>query len=361
MTSKRLPSLARDYSSGSTIDRLALGRAQHFQTRESRPKSVSDDEVDAISDWSDSDRECCPLSDFESTSDIDRTGNHKNYYDIPFDEYKLSRSNTPILSTDVLHVNELPLPIIDDSTTSTRISFTSETEKPKQRYVKNTSVNSVQTRKQLQPPLLPRRRTQTNQVSPRRSTTNSQLSYSSRNHKTVTPSPSRLYLRRETTSTSMSSSIHIPRDSRLSPNSSLYSHEKSLYDDNHNQRQILSPNFSQTSSVPRVYEIKKLFVDDYDYGRLTDASRTKTGTTRGPQKWGTIVHPPFPLGYQHVTSEQVTQAVERLASPVRCRDRHTPIQSSSKRYLSVEETDALVKKKLVSRIYYSCSLFRSID
>ena len=93
-----------------------------------------------------------------------------------------------------------------------------------------------------------------------------------------------------------------------------------------------------------MYELKKVFVDNSDYGRLTNVSTMKTIPPRNRQKWGTIIHPPFPLGYQQVTPEQVQQAVQRLASPIRCRDRHTPLQTLPKRYLSVEETGALVNK-----------------
>ena len=147
MTSNHIPSRTRDYSNAATIDRLAQSRAQHLQTRENRAKSVSDDEVDAVSDWSDSDRECYPLSDFESTSNVDG-----DFYDIPFDddndENKLTQeifhTNRPSLSNKIFHVNETLLPVIDDSTTSTRISFTCETEKPKEEFNKKTSVNSEQ-------------------------------------------------------------------------------------------------------------------------------------------------------------------------------------------------------------------------
>jgi hypothetical protein len=344
MTSNHILFPARDYANVSTTDRLALSRAQHLQSRENRPKSVSDDEVDAVSDWSDSDRECYPLSDFESTSHVDG-----DFYDIPFDddndENKLSQeifhSNLPLLSTNGLDANETPVPIIDDSTTSTRISFTCENEKPKEEFNKKVSMNSQQLRKQFQPPLLPARRIQIKQISPHRPSTrsmvNSQLS-SSRNCKTATPSPTRFYLRRETTSTSIISNTHLTKDSILSSNSSFHSH-----DDNHNQRSILSPNLSQVS-VPRAYEIKKIFVDDYDYGRLTSLSSRRPFRPSSRQKWGTIVHPPFPLGYQQIPPEQVTQAVERLSSPLRCRDRHFPLRTPSRRFLSVEETEALVTK-----------------
>ena len=196
--------------------------------------------------------------------------------------------------------------------------------------------------------MLPARRIQTKQTSPRRpstrSTANSQLS-TTNNYKTTTASPIRFNLRRETTSTSIISNTHLMKDPTSSSNSSFHSH-----DDNHNQRQVLSPNLSQ-ASVPRAYEIKKIFIDDYDYGRLTNLPSTRPSRPSSRQKWGTIVHPPFPLGYQQIPPEQVTQAVERLSSPLRCRERHTPLQTPSKRYLTVEETDALVNKKLFDLIF----------
>ena len=323
------------------IDRVALSRAQHLKFRDNRARSVSDDEIDAISDWSESDRECCPLSDFESTSNVDGpNGTHR--YDTPFDdddevEIDEQLHVEPSLLESVLRLNQTPLPIICDSTTSTRISFSNELEKSRQTTEDEIRKKPpIQTRKQSQQPLLPARRIQSKDVSPRRSTITTHVlsqSNNSRNRRSIVPSPSKLYLRREPTLT---------KDPVGSPNSSFHSN-----DDNSNpQRHISSPNFSQTSTtnplVPRVYEIKKYFVDDYDYGRLTDVSTLKPVQARNRQKWGTIVHPPFPLGYQQITSEQVTQAVERLTSPVRCRERHTPVQTPSKRYLSVEETDALV-------------------
>ena len=324
------------------LDRLALSRAQHLKSRDNRPKSVSDDEIDAISDWSESDRECCPLSDFESTSNVDGT-NGNTRYDIPFDDDDEIDEQLPM--GNIRQLNETPLPMTNDSTTSTRISFSSDLDKSKQQNVEQSSnvitkKPPIQIQKQSQAALLPARRIPSKDISPRRSiTVNShvlpQSSNLTRNRKTVTANSSRFYLRRETTLT---------KEFTLSPNSSFNSH-----DDNSNpQRHIVSPNLSQTSAanglVPRVYEMKKLFVDDYDYGRLTDVTALKPIPPRNRQKWGTIVHPPFPLGYQQITPEQVTQAVERLSSPVRCRDRHTPVQTPSKRYLSVEETDALVMR-----------------
>ncbi|CAF2525289.1 unnamed protein product [Rotaria sp. Silwood2] len=342
MTSNRIPLQTRDYANVSATDRLALSRAQHLQLREIRPKSISDDEIDAISDWSDSDRECCPLSDFETTSNNEKEtdGNENHNRNKLLEE--ISHSNSPLLSRNRLHVTEIPYSIIDNSTTSTRISFTNEIEKSKEQITKNTSVNSVQLRKQSQQPLLPARRIETKQVSPRcpstRSIITSQLLYTSRNNKKIMPNPTRVYLRRETTSTTISLNTNLTKDSAVS---SIYSFQS--HDENQNHRQIISPNLSQTS-VPRAYEMKKIFVDDYDYGRLTDISSSRSSRPCSRQKWGTIVHPPFPLGYQHIAPEQITRAVERLSSPVRCRDRHTRLETPSKRYLSTGETDALVNR-----------------
>ncbi|CAF3328561.1 unnamed protein product, partial [Rotaria sp. Silwood2] len=62
--------------------------------------------------------------------------------------------------------------------------------------------------KRSQQPLLPARRIETKQVSPRcpstRSIITSQLLYTSRNNKKIMPNPTRVYLRRETTSTTIS-------------------------------------------------------------------------------------------------------------------------------------------------------------
>ncbi|CAF0729836.1 unnamed protein product [Rotaria sordida] len=342
------------------IDRLTLSRAQHLKTYNNRLKSVSDDEIDAISDWSESDRECCPLSDFESTSNVDGL-NASNHYDVSFDDYDdeidQKSSIEPTLLENVLRLNETPLPKINDDTTVTSLSYSSDIQKPKQQQQQQirertssiiTKKVPIYNEKQSQSPLLPARRIHNKQVSPRRSSTNShvlpQTTNISRNRKTITTNSSRYYLQRETTSTNISLNTQVITESTLSPNSSFNSNEE-----NHNhQRHLASPNLSQTSItnnlVPRVYELKKLFVDDHDYGRLTGVSTIKAIPARNRQKWGTIVHPPFPLGYQQVTPEQVTQSVQRLTSPIRCRDRHTPIQTPSKRYLSVEETDALINR-----------------
>ncbi|CAF1175015.1 unnamed protein product [Rotaria sp. Silwood1] len=342
------------------IDRLTLSRAQHLKTHNNRVKSVSDDEIDAISDWSESDRECYPLSDFESTSNVDGL-NVNNHYDVSFGDYDDEIDERlpiePTLLENVLRLNETPLPQTNDNITATCLSHSNDIQKPKQEQEQQireqtssiiTKKPSIHNDKQSQSPLLPARRINNKQVSPRRSTTNTyvlpQTTNLSRNHKTVRRNSSRYYLQRETTSTSTNLNTQLINESTSSPNSSFHSNEE-----NHNhQRHLASPNLSQTSItnslVPRAYEVKKLFVDDYDYGRLTDVSTVKTIPARNRQKWGTIVHPPFPLGYQQVTPEKVTQSVQRLTSPVRCRDRHTPIQTPSKRYLSVEETDALINR-----------------
>ena len=303
------------------IDRLALGRALHLQSRDGRPKSVSDEEVDAISDWSESDRECCSISDFETAS-ISNKENHASH---------------PASSS----VNASTLPSISTSNVSQRpaISRATEIDKQRRRFVKKLSQNQLPS----QTALLPARRIQSKPaVSPQPSVRIATGSSSSYHHQSVSLSPTRLHIRRETTSTTLSSTTPATKDAALSSTSSARSLSKSPCDD---PRTMVSPNLSQ-SSVPRVYEIKKVFVDDSTYGRLIDVSSTKPASSRGRQKWGTIMHPPFPLGYQHVTPEQVTQAVERLTSPVRRRDRHAMIQNPSKRYLSVEETNALVTDAL---------------
>ena len=301
------------------IDRLALGRALHLQSRDGRPKSVSDDEVDAISDWSDSDRECCSISDFETASITNKENN----------AFKPASSST---NASTSKVSQRPA-----------VSRATEIDKQRRRFVKKLSQN--------QPPphaaLLPARRIQSKPtMSPQPSVriVTGSSPYHHHHHQSVSLSPTRLHIRRETTSTTLSSTILPTKDSALSSTSSARSVNKSPCDD---LRAPVSPNLSQ-SSVPRVYEIKKVFVDDSTYGRLIDVASAKPASSRGRREWGTIMHPPFPLGYQHVTPEQVTQAVERLASPMRRRDRHVIIQNPSKRYLSVDETNALVTDALLS-------------
>ena len=363
----------------SVSDRLALSRAQHLQSRDHRIKSVSEDEeIDAISDWSESDRECYPLSDFELASNVD--GNNQDHrYEMPFDDDDEEiHENLPApcsLLEHVLQIHATPLPTINDSITSTHLSFSSDTDKSK---VATTSESSTrkpasQIRKLSQVPLLPARRIQSKPASIHRSLPNAPvLSTStsfSRQRSRLPPSPTRFYLRREPTSTNTSLNMSIRKDSSISINSSSPSNDETIH---HQQPPpptlaapvppTASPILSHTSAtnglVPRAYELKKMFVDDYDYGRLTDVSSMKTVPPRNRQKWGTIVHPPFPLGYQQIPPEQVTHAVERLASPIRGRDRRTPVQTPSKRYLSVEETDALVGRMPWCSLRQNSSLFQ---
>lgn len=364
MTSHHNSVATTDNTYPSKMDRLAFSRAQHLQLKESRPKSISDDETDGALDWSDSDRECCPLSDFESISNNDETDRSRDFNYKSLDDntikneisQKPSPSNMPLVSSDQLPVAEIPYSTIDDSTTSTRISFTSDMEKPKVQSAKTTPVNSMQLRRQPQTPLLPARHIPKNQMSSRGVSTssaiNAPLPYSLQNRKTTSKTPTRFYLHRENTSTIASLNTQLTKDSNVSSTYSFQSH-----DDNHNQRQMISPNFSQ-SSVPRAYEIKKIFIDDYDYGRLTDISSIRPSRPVSRQKWGTIVHPPFPLGYQHIAPNQITKVVERLANPARCRDRHTSIETPSKRYLSAEETDALVRSNF---IFFSFNFLLLLD
>lgn len=350
------------------VDRLALSRAQHLKSRTSRQQSISDDEEDSISDWSQSDLECSPLSDIESASNHDEPTNC-HYYRVPFDDVddpfdeKLPtvEPKVPVHGT---RLSDTPLPIINNSTTSTHMSFSSDTDKVKQLEQSLNITDKkppVQFRKAQQTPLLPARRMQTKPVSSRHLTPNSYILSQTTNasyiRKTISPSPSRLYLRRGTTSTSTSANTHSTKES----NSSTHGSIQSVSDErppptastNSSQQRptAASPNLSHSSTnndvISRIYEVKKIYVDDSDYGRLSDVTAIKNAPGRSRQKWGTIVHPPFPLGYQHSTPEQVSQVVERLTSPVRCRDRHTPAPTPSKRYLSVEETEALVKKILI--------------
>ncbi|CAF0831315.1 unnamed protein product [Adineta ricciae] len=347
------------------VDRLALSRAQHLKSRTSRQQSISDDENDSISDWSQSDLECSPLSDIESASNLNEPIDCDSYR-VPFDDVddsfdeKLPTAE-PKIPVNGIRSNDTPLPIINDSTTSTHMSFSSDTDKVKQPEQSLSIADSkppVQFRKALQTPLLPARRMQTKQVSSRHLTPNShilsQVTNASYNRKTISPSPSRLYLRRGTTSTSTSANTHSTKESNSSTHSSIQSGNDerpppTASTTSSQQRPVAaSPNFSHSSTnnnvISRIYEVKKLYVDDSDYGRLSDVTAIKNVPGRSRQKWGTIVHPPFPLGYQHSTPEQVSQVVERLTSPVRCRDRHQPAPTPSKRYLSVEETEALINR-----------------
>lgn len=220
-----------------SLDRLALSRAQHLEYREK-----NDDDDEELSDWSDSDRECCPVSDGE------------------FDDENFLPTTTTRTTATPIFIERKATPIVE------------------------------YTKKITKTPLLPARR--------------------------LLPSRNR-------------------QNRTQSINSSALSHEEIT------RGPTASPNLSQTS-VSRLYETKKSFIDDTDYGRLTDISTLKSLRPSSRQKWGTIVHPPFPLGYQQVSPDHVHHVVERLTSPSRSRDRRTPSQSPSKRFLSVEETEALV-------------------
>lgn len=276
-----------------TIDRLALSRAKHLEKRDEKTKSYTDDEIDAISDWSDSDRECCPLTDFELESNLDESIDELNIF------------------------NPKKISFVQPSVTTTTLSNQSETDKTtRQQYIKKS-----QQQKSNNVPLLPARRTQNRQFLARRSsirstTTTSQSSFSSQTTKNR---------RREV------------REHRFSPNSSIYSNEKSLLDD-HQPRRNISP-----SSGTRTCESRRHHLDDNEYGRITEIASRKSSPPRERQKWGTIIHPPFPLGYQQVSSEQLSHVVERLSSPIRRRDRQANGQSPTKRYLTIEETTALVR------------------
>ncbi|CAF2082572.1 unnamed protein product [Rotaria magnacalcarata] len=362
-----------EYGDNNNLDHLTLSRVHHLKTRTTRGRSVSDEEIDAVSDWSESDRECCPLSDFESTSNVDGT-NLGNHYDITFDDEDDDNDEVdqrlpmePSFLENVLRLSETPEPKYNDNTISAHISSFHDKMKPQQQQQKHiqertsnmiTRKPSMRNEKQFQSPLLPARRMPSKQVSPRRPTANSyilpQTTTLSRSRKTVTSNSTRYYLQRETTSTSTTLTNQLTIESTSSPNTSFHSNEENHHQQQQqqqyqfHQRHLASPNLSQTSVtnslIPRAYEVKKIIADDHDYGRLTDLSIIKTVPPRNRQKWGTIVHPPFPLGYQQASPEQVTQSVHRLTSPSRCRDRHTPIATPSKRYLSVEETDALINR-----------------
>ncbi|CAF1528238.1 unnamed protein product, partial [Didymodactylos carnosus] len=77
-------------------DRLALQRAQHFESRNRsiRPKSITSNED--ISDWSESDLECAPLSDYESSEpysavasnnyNYNNNNNNRSYIDDDIDD-----------------------------------------------------------------------------------------------------------------------------------------------------------------------------------------------------------------------------------------------------------------------------------
>ena len=95
---RRYSSQTRDVSNGSQIDHLALKRAQHLESRDHRRKSISDEEPeDPISDWSESDRECSPLSDVEWTS---------NDFPTQISHFDMTRPLVTISAT--------PVPIVND-------------------------------------------------------------------------------------------------------------------------------------------------------------------------------------------------------------------------------------------------------
>ncbi|UJR10086.1 hypothetical protein I4U23_014308 [Adineta vaga] len=332
MINNRVQPRSRDYSNVSTIDRLAANRTQHLQSRENRSSLVTDNEIDVISDWSDSDREYDLLSDFESITSCLDNDPKKNYKHMPYNKENQLTQNISPLTRPI----ETSVPFINDSDTSTQISFVIKPEKPRQRYVKNQSINTIQARnKYFQTPLLPGRRNSSKQTPSHPSINRSTTTVQPSNSKLNTQNQVRSSLSRENTSNN-SFNDRMRTDSSIATHSSFHTNDESM-----NRGQTTSPDFSHTS-ISRTYEMKKLSVDDY--GRLIDTSNTRSSQPRGRQKWGTIVHPPFPLGYQQVSYEQVVQVVERLTSPVRCRDRHTPLPSATKRYLSIEETDALINR-----------------
>ena len=227
---------ARQRGESSVSDRLALSRAQHLQSRDHRIKSVSEDEeIDAISDWSESDRECCPLTDFELASNIDGT-NPEHPYDIPFDDYDDDiREKLPMpcsLLEHVLHIHATPLATINDSITSTRLSFSSDMDKSKLTNTSQTSTRKPASppRKLPQAPLLPARRIQSKPVSTHRPLPNVPVlatsTGSSRQRSRLPSSPTRIYLRREATSTSTVLNMSIRKDSCVSINSSCPSNDE---------------------------------------------------------------------------------------------------------------------------------------
>ncbi|CAF0875948.1 unnamed protein product [Didymodactylos carnosus] len=409
-----------------TSDRLALQRAQHFESRSrsTRPKSITSNED--ISDWSESDRECAPLSDYESSgpystvaSNSYNYNNNNNYNrsyidddnddqiddEIPeevslekkVDKYKeeilenIEKPNDNNLIVRTINNKE----ITNASISSLNVSKTKDntnrklpikipsiiTDKKFQPQIHRTSTNvdfcvkqkleNKNNERKLKIRENDSKHSMTNVLktvnnTTRRSSirsgvslTNSQLYDSSEyHHKTILNN--RLQKNPLNEKLNKSSSRLLRRDRKdqryhqhmkdttiiASPNSSFLSHEKSM---DGIQQQRTSPNYSLNSTViaysqvPKAYELKKLIPDTYDWGRVTDTT-TSERVPCNRQKWGTIVHPPFPLGYQRATYEQVVDVVERLNSPMRCKHSHTPSQSPSKKYLSVEETDALINR-----------------
>ncbi|CAF0812550.1 unnamed protein product [Didymodactylos carnosus] len=410
----------------SSIDRLALQRAKHFESRTyttTRSKSITSNED--ISDWSESDRECAPLSDYESNGPYfnvisdNYNSNSKSYIDddtddqiedeIPVDislvkqdeDYKeaeeeeqqeilendgQTNTNNMTFSTDnneeisTLSIVSLNVPVTkeDDSCRKLPIRIQSTTTNKKILSQMNRTSTSVDfyVKRKLENNHSNERKLRTRENGSNRSIrtelktansgvhhssirssvslTNSQL-FDSSDHHYKTMLNNRLQNRLLNEKLNNNSSRLLKRDmkfqrtketSTMSPNSSFQSQEK-LVDDVRQGR--ASPNYSLNSTVidysrvPRAYELKKLFPDTYDWGRVTNPTkRERISCNR--QKWGTIVHPPFPLGYQRATHEQVVDVVGRLNSPTRCKHPHRPSQSLSKKYLSVEETDALIDR-----------------
>jgi hypothetical protein len=325
----------------STADRLALSRAQHRQSRVNRPKSVSDDddEIDGASDWSDSDRECCPLSDIESMPNM-HGSMHEHVYATPFD----TDPTNSRLQEELSHVDRTSSSMNNSSKSSAaiddhdyRVTHVDQLERSRPLFIKNTRMRGAQIQNSSQMPLLPARRNQSKHLLTQSRSSSRSQAYS---HQTSSSSLSRLHLCRGATSVNAGLTTTFTKDSRVSSHNSIDSHDKSFGDE---QQRDLSPNSFQPSFASRVYEAKKVFVDDADYGRLTDTNNVRTLAPGSRQKWGTIIHPPFPLGYQHMTPEQVTQSVKRLASPIRRSDQHTTAQNPSKRCLSIDETEALVR------------------
>jgi hypothetical protein len=334
-----------------TIDRLALSRAQHFQSNYKRLTSISHnnnnnndhhEQIESMSDWSESACESYSLSDFDLASNHDEIPmniSNDGLVDHDHDSYEKTTIESKLFEhMPIVCETRAYAATYDVHEDNRQLTYANDIERLHVRVKPNSRRTTV-----LPAPLLPARRIQSKQSSNVHLSANTpvlgSMHVQARSRKT-TSSPYGLH--REITSTSTNSNQTLRHDSLASIPSRL-----SKNDDIHQSPlPVTSPLPSHTSMsnacVSRIYELKKSFVDDYDYGRLTQSSAVKTIPERNRQKWGTIVHPPFPLGYQQVTSEQVTHVVQRLSSPVRTRDRRTPVQTPSKRYLSVEETDALV-------------------
>ncbi|CAF1339959.1 unnamed protein product [Didymodactylos carnosus] len=404
----RLNSWSRNVDNG--VDRLAVQRARHLELRDvraSRPKSVTDNEDnDNISDWSESDRECCPLSDYESSGPYS-TGisiTTKFNYNDDIDDQIDDEIPVSKLDDDDNDIKEEEIPDKSEEKTVTDMSLTSKNDE-----VNNTSITPHLTLKsfsrennfkansnkklpqrneyiitrsstivdcyhrkpktEMNEPKLRTRENTEHSFSDKRSITNalktnvrrssvrSSISIANSqifdfDHHKIPPnrlSQNLLHnntrlLRRDTAIQDQNKRFRYHNQTlkeTISPNNSFQSNDKTIVDETIKER--ASPNFSLNSTVieysripTRAYELKRLMVDDW--GRLTDT----TNIQRVPSR--TIVHPPFPLGYQRATHEQVVDVVERLNSPVRCRLSHTPSQSPTKKYLSIEETDALINR-----------------